>query len=87
MPATRKSSEGTQITPAQRRDEVVAIIAAGLVRLVRLVRRDRPSAAMTAEVSPDTRSEHVREAGEKLSESAETGLELSRETRLSVPTG
>lgn len=35
MPATRMSSKLAQITPAQRRDEVVSIVAAGLVRLIR----------------------------------------------------
>jgi len=65
MPARRTSSKPAEITPAQRRDEIVAILATGLVRLIRA----------------------GQPPGEKLSESAETGLELSAETRLSVPAG
>ena len=65
MPASRKPSDPAEITPAQRRDEIISIVAVGLVRLIRTGETPR----------------------EKLSESAETGLELSRETRLSVPAG
>ena len=65
MPATRTSSRPAETTPEQCRDEIIAILASGLVRLIR---------------SADT-------PGEKLSESGETGLELPRETRLSVPAG
>lgn len=65
MPVTRMSSKPAEVTPAQRRDEIIAILAAGLMRLVR---PGQPPA-------------------EKLSESAETGLELPRKTRLSVPAG
>ncbi len=65
MPATRTSSNPGDVTPAQRRDEIIAILAAGLVRMIR------------AGEMP----------GEKLSESGDTGLELSRETRLTVPAG
>lgn len=65
MPATRKSSEPAEIMPQQRRQEIISILAAGLVRLIR-------SSEMP---------------GEKLSESGGIGLELSRETRLSVPAG
>ena len=65
MPATRTSSKPAEITPEQRHDEIISIVAAGLVRLIRA--GERPS--------------------EKLSESGEIGLELSREMRLSVPAG
>ena len=65
MPATRTSSKPPEITPEQRRDEILSILAAGLVRLIR----------------------EGESPGEKLSESGDTGLELSRETRLSVPAG
>ena len=65
MPATWKSSEPATIPPQQRRDEIIAILAAGLVRLIR----------------------EGQSPGEKTSESAEIGLELPWETRLSVPAG
>ena len=61
MTATRTSPNPDEITPAQRRHEIIAILAAALVRMIR--------------------------PGEKLSESGETGLELSRESRLTVPAG
>jgi len=35
MPATWKSPEPGEITPAQRRNEIIGILAAGLVRLIR----------------------------------------------------
>lgn len=65
MPATRTSSSPAEITPVQRREEIISILAAGLARLIR--------------AGPPP--------GEKLSESGGIGLELSRETRLSVPAG
>jgi hypothetical protein len=34
MRSTRKSSGAAEITPTQRRDEIISILAAGLVRLV-----------------------------------------------------
>ena len=35
MPAIRMSSKPAEITPEQRRDKIIAILAAGLVRLIR----------------------------------------------------
>jgi len=34
MRSTRKSSGAAEITPTQRRDEIISILAVGLVRLV-----------------------------------------------------
>ncbi len=65
MPATRTSSKPAEITPVQRRDEIIAILATGLARLVK-AGEDPP---------------------QELSESGRIGLELPRETRLSVPAG
>jgi hypothetical protein len=64
MPARRKSPHHADIVPDQCCDKVVAILAAGLGRLIR-----------------------AAEPIDTAVESAETGLELSRETRLSVSAG
>jgi hypothetical protein len=77
VPATRTSSKPAEITPGQRRDEIVAILAAGLVRLIRA---SEPPPVIPADALASG-------PGEKLSESGEIGLELSGETRLSVPAG
>lgn len=77
MPATRRSPRDSDVTPEERRCEIIAIIAAALARLVQADRKPaipRPSASTSM-------------PAEKLSESAEIGLELSGETRLSVPAG
>lgn len=65
MAATRTSSKLAEITCEQRRDEIIGVLATGLVWLIQA----------------------GQPPGEKLSESSETGLELPRETRLSVPAG
>ena len=77
MPATRTSSKPAEITPAERRNEIIAILAAGLVRLIQA---GQAPASMPTDALAGT-------PGEKLSESAEIGLELLRETRLSVTAG
>lgn len=77
MPVTRTPTKPAEITPQQRRDEIIAILAAGLVRLIQA--SQAPAGTPTDALASMP--------GEKLSESAETGLELSRESRLSVPAG
>ena len=84
MPARRTSSRPVETTPAQRRDEVVAILAAGLARLIRSS-DSPPGAPVEAALKMPTTSPSM--PGEKLSESGENGLELPRETRLSVTAG
>ncbi|MBP9032485.1 MAG: hypothetical protein KBG29_01240 [Pseudomonadales bacterium] len=74
MPAKRKSHEPTELAPGQCRDEIVAIIAVGLARMIRRDQVGDPTSCPAA-------------GREKLSESAKTGLELSGETRLSVSAG
>jgi len=114
MPATRRSPRPAEIAPEQRRDEIVAILAAGLVRLLgagghatalladAAAAAEAPtsisggvSARMPVAENPNSASAVPRMptgalatvAAEKLSDSGETGLELSRETRLSVVAG
>ena len=65
MPTTPNPPEPSEMTLQQRRDEIMAILVTGLLRL----------------------SSTRQPPGEKLSQSAGTGLELPRETRLSVPAG
>jgi hypothetical protein len=77
MPAHVTSHEPPHLAPEGRRDEVVAIVAAALARLIQT--RGTPVA------SPFVAPASIP-AG-NLSESAEPGLELSGETRLSVPAG
>ncbi len=74
MPATRKSPRATNVAPTEPRDEIITIVAAALARLIQ-------TDAAPAIPRPDTPAS-VPPAN--LSESAEIGLELSRETRLSV---
>ena len=74
MPAKWKSREPTGLAPKRCRDEIVAIIAAGLTRMIRGGQPAKPIEEPVA-------------SREKLSESAKIGLELSGETRLSVPAG
>lgn len=69
MPPTEKSPHIGDLAPEQRRNEVIAVIAAGLARLV--------GDGLPPLASP----------AENLSASAEIRLELSGETRLSVPAG
>jgi len=85
MRSTRKSSGAAEITPTQRRDEIISILAAGLVRLV----RGGGAAPGTPTGNPASLSGHAWASmhDEKLSESGENGLELSGETRLSVVAG
>jgi hypothetical protein len=90
MPATRKSPDTGAIAPEERRDEVIAILAAGLVRLVGA---SPPPVALAAMVGPPTARASMAAStptsmpAENLSESGEIGLELSGKTRLSVPAG
>jgi len=116
MAATRRSLR-SEIAPEQRRDEIIAILAAGLVRLIGSNTADAsgttgsaggPSAdvcigvpagglagvpldnspSMFAADRSDTPASALASMSvEKPSESLETGLELSRETRLSVVDG
>lgn len=77
MPTTRMSPHATDVARKASRDEIVTIVAAALTRLIQtdrtpaIRRPDTPTSMTTA----------------NLSESAEIGLELSGETRLSVPAG
>ena len=82
---TRKSSGAAEITPTQCRDEIISILAAGLVRIV----RGSEAAPGTSATNPASIPGHawVGMHDEKLSESGEIGLELSGETRLSVVAG
>ncbi|HSS63304.1 MAG TPA: hypothetical protein VLS27_02655 [Gammaproteobacteria bacterium] len=101
MHSTRKSSGTAETTSTQRRDEIISILAGGLIRIV----RGGDAAPSTPTYRPDS---IPRDAGavtiatgwadihgrglasmhdEKLSESGENGLELSGETRLSVVAG
>lgn len=77
MPATRKSLRASDVAPAETRDEIIRIVA---VALTRLIQTDRPPAIPRAETPASIPAAN-------LSESAEPGLELSAETRLSVPAG
>jgi hypothetical protein len=77
MPATRKSPRARDVVPTEPRDEIITIVAAALARLIQA---DRAPAIPR----PDTPASI---AAVNLSESAEPGLELSGETRLSVPAG
>jgi len=74
MPATRKSPRATNVAPTEPRDEIITIVAAALARLVQAVR----ALAIRRLDAP------ANITAVNLSESAETGLELSGETRLSV---
>jgi hypothetical protein len=66
------SDEPAALTPDQRAREVARLLAAGVRRLFSQRTGDVPG---------------PRAAPEKSQESAETGLEVGRETRLSGPTG
>lgn len=77
MPATRKSPGASDVAPAERRGEIITIVAAALARLIQI---DRAPAIPC----PDT---PANIPAVNLSESAATGLELFGETRLSVPAG
>jgi hypothetical protein len=77
MLATETSPSPAEVAPAQRREELVAILAAGLVRLIRASEAPTGAPADAMASIP----------AEKLSESGEIGLELSGETRLSVVAG
>ncbi len=85
MRSTRKSSGAAETTPAQRRDEIISILAGGLVRLV----RGGGAALDNSTGDGPSISGHAWASmhDEKLSESGEKGLELSGETRLSVVAG
>lgn len=85
MPATRRSPDGVEIAPEQRRGEIIAILAAGLVRLIG---GGGVAVGTSAEAGASIpRSPDASMPVEKLSESGEIGLELSGETRLSVLDG
>ncbi len=84
MAATRKSPDTGDIAPDQRRDAIIAILAAGLARLVGA---GRPPVAPSAGRASMPASMPASIPAANLSESAETGLELSGKTRLSVPAG
>lgn len=77
MPANRKSPNRVDVAPEQCRVEIVAIIAAGLTRLIQTGRM--PAGTPTGPLP-------TMPPGE-LSESPAIGLELSGETRLSVSVG
>ena len=77
MPATRKSPRASNVAPEGRRDEIIAIVAAALARLIQT---DSPRAAPHADTPASMPAEN-------LPESAEKRLELSGKPRLSVPTG
>jgi len=77
MPATQKSPRATNVAPTEPRDEIIGIIAAALARLIQTDRR-------RAIPCPDT---PANIPVINLSESAEIDLELSGDTRLSVPAG
>lgn len=77
MPATRKSPRASDAAPDGRRSEIITIVAAALARLIQ-----------TDSILPAPRADTPASmAAANLSESAKTGLELSDETRLSVPAG
>lgn len=76
MPATRKLPHPTDVVPERRRGEIIGIIASGLVRLVGAGPSHIVGTAAAANMFD-----------EKPSESAKIGLELSGETRISVPAG
>jgi hypothetical protein len=67
-----RPNDSTALTPDQRAGELARLLAAGVRRLF---------SQRTGDV-PDPRT-----GPEKCPESAETGLEVGRETRLSGPTG
>jgi hypothetical protein len=67
-----RPNEPTELTPDQRTAEIARLLAAGVQRLFSR-RADAVRAPLTA--------------SEKSQESAESGLEVGRETRLSGPTG
>lgn len=77
MCATRKSQHDTKFAPEARRDEIIAIIGAALARLIETDTTPPASLADTPAALPAANSP----------ESAEFRLELSGQTRLSVPTG
>jgi hypothetical protein len=77
MLVTETPPSPAEIAPEHRRDELVAILSAGLVRLIR---------ASEVPTGPPVDAPAALPA-EKLSESGENGLELSGETRLSVVAG
>jgi hypothetical protein len=85
MSAARKSPQPTEITPGQRRDEIVSILAAGLVRLIQACQA--PAGASADRMGGMPADALASMPAEKLADSSETGLEFSRETRLSVPAG
>jgi hypothetical protein len=93
MSATWTSSEPIEITPEQRRDEIISILAAGLGRLIGASEAavgtlvDALGGMPTGELANVRGNALPGMPAEKLSESGEIGLELSRETRLSVPAG
>ena len=67
-----KPNDPAALTPDQRAAEIARLLAAGVRRLF----SRRPDDASAPLMAP-----------EKTQESAETGLEVGRETRLSVHTG
>lgn len=74
MPSTRKSHRARDVASTEPRDEIIGIIAAAPARLIQTGRALAIPSPDTPAIIPTV----------NLSESAETGLELSRETRLSV---
>lgn len=76
MLAIRVLHDATEVVPEQQRDQVTAILVSGLVRLIGVGPQSRARPASPASV-----------AGHNLSKSAEIGLELPGDTRLSVPAG
>ena len=85
MAATRKSLQPAEISPGQRRNEVVSILAAGLVRLIG---HNGATAGPQAEtLSSFTCGALATMSREDLSDFGENGLELSRGTRLSGVAG
>lgn len=77
MPSTRKSQRARDVASTEPRDEIIGIIAAALARLIQTDRAPAIPRPDTPASIPAT----------NLSESAEIGLELPGETRLSVPAG
>jgi hypothetical protein len=91
MPATRRSPD-VEITPEQRHDEIISILAVGLARLVGASPPRVAPAAVPASMPANPPASMPADTpasmhAENLSESAEIGLELPGETRLSVPAG
>jgi hypothetical protein len=76
MRTIRKSPRPAEIAPEQRRDEIVAILAAGLARLIG---GSEAAASVSAETAASISGIALASMpGEKLSESGEIGLELPR---------